>query len=417
MDRIWRGTDRDGDRAQRSPGEVFTLPSRAEAVVALRSTLEAQAGPVLVTGEPGVGKTWLCRRLEADLPPPWRWVVVDIPPAIDATAFYDLIGHSLGLPHAGGEAPGRLALVDFLREAASDGVRVALVIDEAQNASVAVLEEIRLLANRLGRRDGVAALVLVGQTALARRLAGRPERALAVRLAAHLHLRTLDIEESQVLLSGLVPTLDWNEYTLEQIHRDARGNPGLMLRAARGARPHTPATEAARTVPRLPERRHPGGEPLPPPDHQDAWENPELGSNRPPLMVGDGMIEVGWEPSRDSEASVMAPAPPSGSAPEPSAHLKDDDQALRESGSDSASMPEVGVETVETINDHYAALQAWNEWARNQGRGALVPKQDAAPTPGPSGQPSVWRDAQQGFAPYGQLFSRQRQIRDPNESS
>jgi hypothetical protein len=89
---------------------------------------------------------------------------------------------------------------------------------------------------------------------------------------------------------------------------------------------------------------------------------------------------------------------------------------------------------VETIDDHYAALQAWNEWSRNQQRTTAPPQGDAgmpqdpvadsqdtlgaaarAGAQGP-GQPSVWVEGEQGFAPYGQLFSRLRQSHDLNES-
>ncbi|SIO65307.1 hypothetical protein SAMN05444166_7655 [Singulisphaera sp. GP187] len=83
----------------------------------------------------------------------------------------------------------------------------------------------------------------------------------------------------------------------------------------------------------------------------------------------------------------------------------------------------------EAINDRYTALQAWNEWARNQGRATTVepaPLADgpAVPTEGldeelaeaPSelaaAAPSVWADGQQNFAPYSQLFTRLKQRRD-----
>ena len=54
-------------------------------------TEEAQAGPVLVTGEAGVGKTWLWRRLQAEMPRSWRWVVVDLPPALDSASLSRLM--------------------------------------------------------------------------------------------------------------------------------------------------------------------------------------------------------------------------------------------------------------------------------------------------------------------------------------
>src|SRR5262245_13903015 len=81
MDRVWASTDGAGDLARRPATDELALPSRGEAIVALRPVLEAQVGPVLVTGEAGVGKTWLWRRLQAEMLPSWRWAVVDVPPA------------------------------------------------------------------------------------------------------------------------------------------------------------------------------------------------------------------------------------------------------------------------------------------------------------------------------------------------
>src|SRR5262249_1291601 len=83
------------------------------------------------------------------------------------------------------------------------------------------------------------------------------------------------------------------------------------------------------------------------------------------------------------------------------------------------------LESEETISDHYAALQAWNEWAGNQGRvsapstaegtpAPITPDLDAeSPSPPLSpGSSDVWAEGQQEFAPYSQLFSRIRQRRD-----
>src|SRR4051812_26548365 len=52
-----------GDLTRRPATEDFALPSRGDALVTLRPALEGHVGPVLVTGEPGVGKSWLWRRL------------------------------------------------------------------------------------------------------------------------------------------------------------------------------------------------------------------------------------------------------------------------------------------------------------------------------------------------------------------
>jgi type II secretory pathway predicted ATPase ExeA len=426
MDRNWPGRDGSGGLeldwnpapARPSPAESVALPSRGEAIVVLRLALEGKLGPALITGEPGVGKTWLWRRLQAEMPLPWRWRGVDVPPSIDPGGLYSLIGHGLGLPPTRHEARARLALADFFREAAAEGARWALVLDEAQNASVAVLEEIRLLANRLGQSDGPSALILVGQTALARRLAVRPQSALVPRLAAHVHLRGLDLEEARAFVRGLAPAVLWDDRTLERRHRDAGGNPRRLLLAAR------PGVVSRAGKPAMPLKPAAAAAPAPPAvaANPEVWETPAMGPIKPPLMVGDGMIEVGWEPSAEFHETQQEPAPSDFVAPTPD--LDGDGDAVAVVVEAEVFEPVEGgrpeLPPVESVNDHYAALQAWNEWARNQGRAPSPPRDDpeaaAAPIPDPPAPTSVWRDGQQGFAPYGQLFSRLRQIRDVNES-
>src|SRR4051794_31587872 len=78
----------------------FTLPSRVAALNAILPALRSQLGLVLITGDAGVGKTWLRGRIQAELPAHWRGVGIDPSPANDPIEFYRLVAHSLGLPKA-----------------------------------------------------------------------------------------------------------------------------------------------------------------------------------------------------------------------------------------------------------------------------------------------------------------------------
>src|SRR5262249_52717454 len=136
-----------------------------------------------------------------------------------------------GLPTRGAASSARLILADFLDERSADGRRWGLVVDEVQLARAEVLEEIRVLSNRLARPDGFVALVLIGQTPLLRQLATRPMSALEARLAARVPLRAIDADEARLLLirhgleRGPAETNEW--------HRSAAGNPQRLLRIAR----------------------------------------------------------------------------------------------------------------------------------------------------------------------------------------
>ena len=410
------------------PSVDFVLPSRCAVIESVRAALVARSGPVLLTGDAGVGKTWLCRRLAAELPGAWRWNTVDLTPSLGPVGFYRLVSRGLGLaPTAAVEpATARGELEDALFEAAVDGVRWALVVDEAHNGSDDVLEEVRVLGNRLGAVDAFATLVLVGQNALARRIQRRPLVALGLRIACQVHLRPLEFEELRDALHLLEPRRPLDLRAIERLHRSVGGNPQL---AFRHARPASPATKAPEEMPRLLPEAPEDDRPTPlasQPEDRPPLDLTAAVPARPPLQVGDGVIEVGWD------ASQMDPPP---------------DPAERAYAATSPDLParsELLVETTsgqllhpveELVEDRYAALQAWNEWARTQPATASVPSRsrkdestsptpeddDLAgdlevespdPEPSSSGYPEVRTEAQHGFAPYSQLFSR---LRLPND--
>jgi AAA domain len=419
MDRVWSAT-RDGrDPAVGHPSEEFALASRGDPLVRMRAAIEARIGPVLLTGEAGVGKTWLWRRLRSQMPGSWRWACVDLSPANNPPEFYRLIGYGLGLSGADRSDASRLELAEFLQESSADGKQWVLVVDEAHSVSTEVLEELRILANRLGHQDGFGAMILVGQTTLARRLATRPLAALAARLSARVHLRPLDADEARDLLGYLVPGLPWDRATLERNHRDAGGNPRRLIHWAREA--IVPAPRRRRDFPPTPVAPlTPAGgleaAPAPStdgPSTEPAWERSVVVPSRPPIRVEEGLIEVGWEPP-------TTPDPASGPSITPA------------EAREAAPVPVAEAAAEETIDDRYAALQAWTEWSRNQGRksaaemldveadaigpipstGVEGPEEGEAPTSPLPHLPDVWADGQQGFAPYGQLFSKLRQSRD-----
>ena len=375
------------DISRRSQPPV--LPSRAAAIARCRAALEDGRGPALLTGAAGVGKTWLWKQLAAGRPQVERWVGVDLTPLTVATEFFGRIGHALGLPEPSSAEDARRALADELQERTADERRWVLVVDEAQNATTSLLEEIRILSNRLGQPDGFAGLLLVGQTTLTRRMETRSLAALEARLAARIHLRPLDVDEARTLLLHLAPVRSWDWPAVEVLHREASGNPQRLLRLAAllppSRRADAPALLDPTSTPELVPAPSPG-------------EAPPLVPARPPLRVEDGLIEVGWEP--DSEPAPSQPSTRTSAAP------------------DGDALPEV-------IDDHYAALQAWHEWARNQDRlpAAIAPGTPSQPAasdpdhladsaPVPATGPYVWAEGQQGFAPYSQLFSQMRQPKD-----
>ena len=230
----------EGRRNARQAGEIrgseessrdLPVSSRRGALATLgRAVAAGGTGPMLITGEPGSGKTWLWRRLVHELPAGWRAISVDASGALDALEFLRLVaaGLELDVPDRLGAA--RLALGAALRDEAAEGRSWLLAVENAQDASDEVWSELKALAHAMEASDGFGAVVLVGTTELARRLSTRRFAAIAARVEAHVHLLPLDVDEARELLRGHA---ELDQAELESLHRDASGNPRRLIQLAR----------------------------------------------------------------------------------------------------------------------------------------------------------------------------------------
>ncbi len=218
-----------------TPDPAFLYPSRqhAMALTMLEYGLESQAAFCLLTGDIGSGKTTLVRKMLRQLD---QRVTVGL---ITNThgRFKSVYGWALSALNLTSRDDSDIskyeALVDaFVREYAR-GRRTLLIFDEAQNLSVEVLEELRLLSNVNSEKDLVLQILLVGQPELRQKLA-RPElMQFAQRVSVDFHLRPLDARESQAYIrhrlevAGGAPSLFLAE-AIELIHARTGGVPRLL---------------------------------------------------------------------------------------------------------------------------------------------------------------------------------------------
>jgi hypothetical protein len=393
----------------------------------------------LLTGDTGVGKSWLTRRLRDQLVAPWNWATLDLSPTLGPPGLYRLLLRSLGLAPCDSSdvAAAQVALEDGLNEASADGFRWGLIVDESQNGSEAVLEEIRVLGNALGEPEGFAGILLIGQTSLAARLARRPLSALGARIGTRAHLRPLELEELRLFLGHLVPLRERDVSTIEGVHRAAGGNPRQAFRLfAALDRPTAVADRVGRALTKTPVIRP--DEPTTTTVQPTAAPRTDLSRAvpvRPPLQVSDDVVEVGWDEPLDAQNDVDPDddtGPSRSSDPETAGSGPSE---MRFTQSLPAEDPTPGEEV---IDDRYAALQAWRELEQFQGsrRGgnaleespepgsnALTRRDEGDETvegessteespPTSAGFAGVRVEDQHGFAPYSQLFSRVRQRRD-----
>ncbi len=159
-------------------------------------------GFVVLTGEVGTGKTTLCHGLLQQLPDDVDIALI-LNPKLNSLELLANICDELGIDYN----PEKAGLKDFtdllntyLLDAHARGRRTVLLIDEAQNLSMEVLEQIRLLTNLETSKTKLLQIVLVGQPELKRILSQKELRQLNQRITARYHLEPLDLEETQLYI-------------------------------------------------------------------------------------------------------------------------------------------------------------------------------------------------------------------------
>ncbi|HEX5473891.1 MAG TPA: XrtA/PEP-CTERM system-associated ATPase [Vicinamibacterales bacterium] len=219
-----------------SPDPEYLYPSRVhrEALDYLRYGLETQAGFVVITGEIGSGKTTLLQTLLRNLDS--HTVVARIVNTmLDARELLETIMLDFGLEASGRSKPVLLRdLAQYLVDQRLAGRMVLVVIDEAQNLSLAALEELRMLSNLETEKSKLLQIVLVGQPNLRDKLAAPELEQLRQRITVSYHLQPLDAEETAAYVNhrlrraALDAPLEFPRAATDLVHRRSRGVPRIV---------------------------------------------------------------------------------------------------------------------------------------------------------------------------------------------
>lgn len=218
-----------------NPRFLFMSPQHEEAFAHLVYGLGQSGGFVLLTGEVGTGKTTLCRHLIERLPQDVD-VALIFNPCLSAVELLSAIGDELEAPYPKGSHSLKMlvdALNTHLLASNACGRRTVLIIDEAQNLSLDVLEQIRLLTNLETDRAKLLQVILIGQPELRRMLEAEELRQLTQRITARYHLGHLSAEDARayilhrLTLSGGQSRL-FTEGALRRVHRLSGGIPRVI---------------------------------------------------------------------------------------------------------------------------------------------------------------------------------------------
>ena len=245
------------------PHYLFMSERHREALAHLLYGLDGGGGFVLLSGEVGTGKTTVCRCFLEQIPDNCN-VAYIFNPKLTVPELLASICDEFHIPTLDGSSSSKNytdSLNTFLLNAHAEGKNNVLIIDEAQNLSVDVLEQLRLLTNLETNERKLLQIVLIGQSEL-RHILARPElEQLAQRVIARFHLAALsESETSQYIAHRLAvasqsnakTTSPFNAKVLRRIHKLSRGVPRrinlLCGRALLGAYAQGLAVVDKRTV-------------------------------------------------------------------------------------------------------------------------------------------------------------------------
>jgi general secretion pathway protein A len=218
------------------PRYLYLSERHAEALAHLLYGINESGGFIQLTGEVGTGKTTVVRTLLSRVPH-HADVAVILNPRVTPVEFLLTICEELGLTIAEADRASVKQMVDALNQrllaAHADGRRIIVIVDEAQNLSTEVLEQVRLLTNLETPTQKLLQIILIGQPEL-RELLDRTElRQLAQRITGRYHLEPLSREETRgyvrhrLRIAGAGDEI-FTQSALVEVHRLAAGIPRVI---------------------------------------------------------------------------------------------------------------------------------------------------------------------------------------------
>jgi general secretion pathway protein A len=218
------------------PRYLYLSERHAEALAHLLYGINESGGFIQLTGEVGTGKTTIVRTLLSRVPH-HADVAVILNPRVTPVEFLLTICEELGLGIADADRDSVKQMVDALNRrllgAHAEGRRIIVLVDEAQNLSIEVLEQVRLLTNLETPTQKLLQIILIGQPELRDLLDRTDLRQLAQRITGRYHLQPLSREETKGYVRHRLRVAGASEEiftpgALNELHRLSLGVPRVI---------------------------------------------------------------------------------------------------------------------------------------------------------------------------------------------
>jgi general secretion pathway protein A len=185
------------------PRYLFMSNQHREALAHLVYGINSDGGFILLTGEVGTGKSTVCRCLLEKIPQNFNIALV-LNPKLTVEELLATICDELCIDYPKGNTSIKV-FVDYINayllDAHAKGRKTVLIIEEAQNLSIDVLEQVRLLTNLETNQRKLLQIIMLGQPEL-KGMLSRPElRQLSQRITARYHLGSLSKQEASAYVN------------------------------------------------------------------------------------------------------------------------------------------------------------------------------------------------------------------------
>ena len=218
------------------PRYLYLSERHAEALAHLLYGINESGGFIQLTGEVGTGKTTVVRTLLSRVPH-HADVAVILNPRVTPVEFLLTICEELGIEIAAADRESVKHMVDALNRrllsSHAEGRRIIVIVDEAQNLSADVLEQVRLLTNLETPTQKLLQIILIGQPELREMLDRTELRQLAQRITGRYHLEPLSPEETKgyvrhrLRVAGARQEI-FTPSALREVHRLSGGIPRVI---------------------------------------------------------------------------------------------------------------------------------------------------------------------------------------------